>query len=102
MKSYSPNELVYSFSAQQNQVAVFSEIYYKSGWNAYINGNEVPYFKANYILRGMEVPKGEGEIVFRFEPLTVEVGEKLTWASSILILLLLGGVIYRTVKTKSD
>lgn len=102
LKSYSPNELVYSFSAQQNQVAVFSEIYYISGWNAYINGNEVPYFKANYILRGMEVPKGEGEIVFRFEPLTVEVGEKLTWASSILILLLLGGVIYRTVKTKSD
>ena len=102
LKSYSPNELTYTYKASQDQVAVFSEIYYKSGWNAYVNGEKLPYFKANYILRGMLVPKGAGEIVFKFEPITVEVGEKLTWASSVIILLLIGGVLYRSFKNKND
>ena len=102
LTSYSPNELRYRFNAPQDQLAVFSEIYYESGWNAYVNGEKLPYFKANYILRGMIVPKGEGEIVFKFEPITVEVGEKLTWASSIIILLLIAGVLYRSFNNKGN
>jgi len=102
LDSYLPNELVYSYKTDRQQIAVFSEIYYDHGWNAYIDGNKVDYFKANYILRGMVVPQGSGEIIFKFEPVTYKVGQALTWVSSLLILLLLLGVGYKKYKTQTD
>jgi len=103
LKSYLPNQLVYGFNTTQKQFVVFSEIFYDKGWRAYLDGNEIPYFKVNYILRGIELPAGQGELVFKFEPATYAIAEKLTWVSSILILLVIGvtGVtIYKRVKTK--
>ena len=50
----------------QNLPAVFSEIFYDKGWNAYINGELVDHTRVNYMLRGMEIPQGEGQIVFKF------------------------------------
>lgn len=94
LKSYLPNKLVYEYQAASKQLAVFSEIYYNKGWTAYLNGEELPYIKVNYILRGMELPEGGGELVFIFDPISYEIGRVATWASSILILLL-GGVVYR-------
>jgi uncharacterized membrane protein YfhO len=34
--------------------AVFSEIYYDKGWQAYIDGNQAEFSNVNYVLRGME------------------------------------------------
>lgn len=94
--SYQPNHLKYRYSAEEEQVAVFSEIYYPHGWQAYIDGEEVPHFRANYVLRAMLVPAGEHEISFRFEPEVVETGSSIALASSVLLgLLLVGGVAYR-------
>jgi uncharacterized membrane protein YfhO len=95
LNSYLPNRLEYSYSSSTDQLAVFSEIFYDKGWNAYINGQKVPYIKVNYILRGMKVPAGQGEIVFAFEPATYQVGKVSTWISSVLILLLIVGVVYK-------
>ena len=91
MKSYLPNQLIYEYSTDQKQLVVFSEIFYDQGWKAYIDGNEIPYFKVNYILRGMELPAGEGELIFKFEPATYAISEKITWLGSILIVILLVG-----------
>lgn len=98
LKEYDPNRMTYEYSASSDQFAVFSEIYYSPGWKVYINKNEVDFTKVDYTLRGMNVPKGKGTIEFVFDPLTVSIGEKLTWASSAIILLLLIGVVYRGVK----
>ncbi|MEI2707655.1 MAG: YfhO family protein [Chitinophagaceae bacterium] len=63
------NDVVtYKSKATSTQFAVFSEIYYDKGWNAYIDGKLTPYAKVNYVLRGMPIPSGEHEIVFKFEP----------------------------------
>jgi hypothetical protein len=99
LKSYQPNKLVYNFSSANNQMVVFSEIYYDKGWNAYIDGKRSPYFRTDYILRAMNVPAGKHEIEFRFEPLVWAVGEKISFASSLLLILLLLIASYREVKS---
>ena len=88
-----PNHLVYKSKSASPQVAVFSEIYYPKGWNAYIDGNKVPYFCANYALRGLSVPAGEHTVEFRFEPQSYYIGEKISMASSVLLILLLVGAL---------
>ena len=60
--------ITYTFNAASNQFAVFSEIYYKSGWKAYIDGKEAPIVKVNYVLRGLAVPAGKHDIKFEFKP----------------------------------
>ncbi len=93
--SYQPNELKYRYSSKNENLAVFSEIYYPHGWQAYIDGKEAPHFRANYVLRAMVVPAGEHEIIFKFEPEVVKTGSTISLASSVLLgLLLLGGIFY--------
>jgi hypothetical protein len=91
LKSYQPNELLYSTFAETEKLAVFSEIYYPAGWRCFIDGTETTYFRANYILRAMIVPAGEHEIRFVFEPDSYYKGNKVSLASSILLFLLLAG-----------
>lgn len=91
--TYQPNELKYEFSADSNQFAVFSENYYQPGWQAYIDGKPVPHVQVNYVLRGMNLPAGNHEIVFKFEPEVVNTGSTIALISSILIgLVLIGGI----------
>ncbi|MCB9015594.1 MAG: YfhO family protein [Lentimicrobiaceae bacterium] len=87
--SYAPNKLVYKTSASASQLAVFSEIYYDKGWNAFIDGKPAPYFRANYVLRSMIIPAGNHEVEFRFEPQVYYTGEKVSFAGSLLLILLL-------------
>ena len=95
LKSYAPNHLVYDVDASTEKLAVFSEIYYDKGWNAYLDGEPVPHFRTNYILRSMVVPAGKHKVEFKFEPKVWIVGEKVSFASSLLlILLIIGGLWY--------
>lgn len=99
LTSYAPNHLTYEYNASQDQVAVFSEIYYEKGWNAYIDGEQVPYFRANYVLRAMNLPAGKHIVDFKFEPKVYAIGEKVSFASSLLlILLLIGALVYEGKK----
>ena len=88
IKKYKPNEIVYDFSSSKKEMVVFSEIYYPYGWNAYIDDKKVNYFRANYILRGMIIPSGNHQITFKFEPTSYFVGNKVSAATSIFIVLL--------------
>ncbi len=102
LTSYKANELVYESKTSSNQFAVFSEMYYKDGWNAYIDGEKTNHYRVNYVLRGMEVPEGEHEIVFKFEPNVIKKGTTITLISFGLLLLIPIGwfVIDKKKKTK--
>ncbi|MDZ7778293.1 MAG: hypothetical protein U5L09_23075 [Bacteroidales bacterium] len=95
LESYAPNHLVYESEAPGQQLAVFSEIYYPLGWNAYIDGEPVPHFRANYVLRALVIPEGTHTIAFKFEPQAYQTGQTIALISSILVILLvIGGLGY--------
>ncbi|MGC1633239.1 MAG: YfhO family protein, partial [Gelidibacter sp.] len=95
---YQPNYLKYSSNNSNNGFAVFSEIYYADGWNAYIDGKLQPHYRVDYVLRGMPIPKGQHTIEFKFEPQVIETGSTIALASSILLMLLLLGGLFFQIK----
>ena len=72
------------YQKQSEQLAVFSEIYYKDGWNAYVDGELYPHFRVNYVLRAIVLPAGSHTIEFKFEPEIYSEGETISFASSLL------------------
>ncbi len=85
LTEYKPNYLSYQSNSKNNQLAVFSEIYYAKGWNAYIDGKKVPYVRANYVLRALSVPAGEHKIEFKFEPKSYFVGKNISLIASLIV-----------------
>lgn len=100
LKVYKPNYIKYNSTNKKEGLAVFSEIYYEDGWNAYVDGVKTSHFPVDYVLRAMMVPAGEHTIEFKFEPDVVKTGSTITLISSIMMLLLLVGGIYFERKEK--
>ena len=98
---YKLNKLVYESNNTADGFAVFSEIYYKDGWNATIDGEAVEHINVNYVLRGLEIPKGTHEIVFEFSPIVVKKGSSIALISSISLLFLILGQVVLIYKTRS-
>jgi hypothetical protein len=94
------DKITYKFSAKTNQFAVFSEIYYDKGWNAFIDGNKADIIRVDYVLRGMSIPAGDHAIEFRFEPKSYYLGDKITTWCCILGYLLLITAIVVTIRKK--
>lgn len=100
---YEPNHLTYSSENNNEGVAVFSEMYYKNGWNAYIDGQASDYFKVDYVLRALKIPAGNHKIEFKFEPEVVAQGSKITLASTIVLgLVIVGGVGFSFWRSKKE
>ena len=91
---YKPNYIKYQSENKKDGLAVFSEIYYKNGWNAYVDGQLTDHFPVDYVLRAMELPGGKHTIEFKFEPKVIQTGGTIALASSIGMFLLLVGGIY--------
>ena len=123
LTDYAPNELRYSFRTGSDRAAIFSEIYYPKGWKAWIEpagaygevrgghyqptaeGRPIELFRADWMLRGAIIPQGEGQLIMRFEPDSYQLGENISRASSILLILLLLGSaagMILTSRRKSD
>ena len=85
---YKVTALTYNSKTETAQFAVFSEIFYKEGWNTYIDGELIPHYRVNYILRGMKIPAGNHKIEFKFEPKVIQQGETVSLISYALLLLI--------------
>ncbi|MDN3579230.1 YfhO family protein [Mucilaginibacter flavus] len=92
--NYNPDHMVYQSATTAPRVAVFSEIYYDKGWKMLIDGAEKPYFRANYLLRAAAIPAGNHKVEFIFHPASYYVGEDISMAGSVLLVLLLGGAAF--------
>ena len=98
--AYKPNHLKYVSNNSSEGFAVFSEMYYKNGWKATIDGKEAEILNVNYVLRGLQIPAGKHTIEFKFEPEVVKTGSTIALMSSIGMLLLIGAGVYFERKKK--
>ncbi|MCU0376984.1 MAG: YfhO family protein [Bacteroidales bacterium] len=99
LTSYRPNQLTYDAMLSADRIAVFSEIYYPYGWNAYIDDKPADHFRTNYVLRGMVVPEGTHKITFRFEPQSYKTGNRISLAGSSVLLIMLLYLAFSAIKT---
>ncbi|WP_047415273.1 YfhO family protein [Cellulophaga sp. Hel_I_12] len=102
LTTYRPNHLIYEATNSNKGLAVFSEMYYEKGWNAYIDGVLKPHFRVNYALRALEIPLGKHTIEFKFEPQVIQQGSTIVLASTgllgLLILAAIGFSFWRSGK----
>ncbi len=97
------NDIInYTAKTNAKQLAVFSEIYYRDGWKAYIDEQETPIVKVNYVLRGLVIPAGEHKIKFEFKPASVKRAKQIAGIASILLWLALFAFIGMTIKQFID
>lgn len=99
LTSYKPNHLTYETNSSSEHLAVFSEIYYDEGWNAYVDGKKVDYVRADYVLRAMKIPAGKHQVEWKFEPEVVATGGMVSLAGSILLILFFLGVVYKEIQS---
>ena len=108
LTEYQPNKLTYRFSGVSTSsttadyLVVFSEIWTSKGWKMYIDGQEQPLLRANYLLRAALVPSGEHEIMMEYAPKAYKTGNTVTFASSLIMILGLIGAILFTIKKKKQ
>ena len=100
MTSYEPNDLKYTSNSKVQELAVFSEIYYKDGWEAYIDDKPSDYIRVNYVLRAMLIPAGQHNIEFKFHPPHYFIGNNISLASSLILYLVCGGFIIMQFRKK--
>ena len=94
---YRPNYLRYDYTLEGGSaVAVFSEIYYDKGWQAYVDGEPYDSFRADYLLRAMVLPEGKHTVEWRFRAPNWSFASTMTLISSILIIF---AVVLTTIYT---
>jgi len=91
MDSHSLEEIKWTIQTDAPRLFVASEVYYPAGWNAYLDGEEVPIRRVNYLLRGVHVPEGEHTLVMRFEPKADSYGTLVAGGATVLVY---GGVLF--------
>lgn len=102
LTDYLPNKLSYSFKASEDQLVVFSEIWTERGWKMYVDGQEQPLLRANYLLRAALIPSGEHEIVMEYAPKAYSTGNAVSFASSLIMILGLIVALIFTFKPKKE
>lgn len=101
LTNYHPDHMTYEYSSGRDALAVFSEIWYDKGWNAYVDGEKIPYFRADYLLRAAQLPGGNHKLEFKFEPASYYTGETISLIASILLILGLAYAIYTETRNKN-
>ncbi len=97
------NDIInYESQANSNQFAVFSEVYYTAGWNAFIDGKKSEIVKTNYALRGLAIPAGTHKIEFRFEPKSYQIGDTINLIAALLTYLIVFGGLFMAWKTSKQ
>lgn len=102
LTAHQPNRLEYLSNSSEDGFAVFSEVYYENGWEAFIDGKPIPHVQVNYTLRGLQIPSGKHEIIFTFDPQVVKTGSAIIMSSAIVFVLLVGGALFYEYKKRQN
>ncbi|MFD2531488.1 YfhO family protein [Gracilimonas halophila] len=102
---YTGPEMTLELSRSEPGFLVLSEVYYPAGWTATLNGEEIPIYKTNYFLRGMEIPAGNHTLTLTFMPQSYQLGVTLAWIALIIqfgLFLLWGYTSFKSSRTSGS
>ena len=106
LTQYDPKHMIYNVSNNdtKDQLVVFSEIYYSGNkdWKAYIDGEYAPHIRVNYVLRAMMIPTGSHKVEFRFEPKSYYIGNNISLAFSVVMILMVLGSLGVNLKKELE
>jgi hypothetical protein len=83
--SYEPERVVARASASRAGLLVLTDLHYP-GWEATVDGRDVPIERVNYLLRGVPLSAGSHEVEFRYEPAGFRAGWIISLLSAIAVL----------------
>ncbi len=95
-----PTHLKYNFEAREDQLLVFSEMYYPKGWSVSIDKQNTDFFPINYVLRGLKVPQGNHTIDFKFDPPVIRKGAYIRLISLLIFIAIISLFGYQRFKLK--
>ena len=87
LERFEPDEIVYNVRTDRLRLLVFSEVYYPAGWTATVGVRPTPIVRTDFLLRGVPVPAGDHIVTLRYRPETEVVGERISWAATLLVYL---------------
>ena len=99
---YKPNQLTYRFNASEDKLVVFSEVWTSKGWKMFVDGQEHPLLRANYLLRSALIPSGQHEIMMEYKPSAYRIGNTVAFVSSLIMLLSLVAAIIISLKKDKE
>ena len=100
--SKTENKIELISTSKTGGLLVLSEIYYKPGWKATVNGKETPIYQTNHVLRSVEVPPGEIEVIFEYDANAWQKTRILSRVSFLSVLFMLGIIFYTKKEERID
>ena len=82
---WSMHEVVVEYESTDSGILILSEIFYPSRWKAYIDNKEVKIFKANGVLRAVNVEAGNNKVIFKYDNSLFEILLKISNMFMVLI-----------------
>lgn len=101
---YTGPEITIEINRTKPGFLVLSELYYPDGWEAELNGEPIPIYKTDYMLRGFQIPPGNHILELDFRPDSFHFGVKLSWFSFMCQFLLacMVGITYFKNRNGND
>jgi uncharacterized membrane protein YfhO len=84
---YGMDSMTFQTHSTGNGMLVVSEVM-TPGWNAYVDGEEVPIQAVNYLFRGLPLPAGDHTVEFRYEPASLRIGLAATTTTAVGMIIL--------------
>ena len=87
MLRYGANGLELGTGSSRSSFLLLSELFYP-GWRAWVDGQEAPILRADYLLRAIPLTAGEHRVRLELAPDTLRLGGAITLATLLTLLLL--------------
>jgi hypothetical protein len=84
IRSITPNRVVVRARARRPAYLVLSEVYYP-GWRAWVDGAEVPVYRADYLFRAVHLAPGSHDVVFVFRPRSYVMASAVSVAAALVV-----------------
>lgn len=98
LSKYTPEYIEYDAECSKPGTVIFSEIFYPHGWKAIVDGKPADLYRANYMLRAMNLEPGKHHIRLEFRPESVAKGNTISMTFVILMYLIIAGILLSNLR----